>query len=471
MNKFKFYIMPPEQSDFDKRLSTKIKKFSSERNLFFSNIYNSEYNNSGNNINSINSINSINNINNINNNNNNNNITTSNKNSSNNNGVPLNAGEKLRGRVERTKSFFINGFMKRCKSSRDLFSSSSTESSVAKESNNRAKATITDTDLNNDKLLSNVDEFERNFLSSAGKKILVRELRKNFEANEAAAAAPPPPSAPLIRLWKSKSSVSAQKKPPIKKKDTIDGAEVQLRNKSHQNGPDGVVKKPLISRHSFYNTYRNEYLATNDKHSSNLSLNFCGTKSGSGGGSSVISTKTLTRAFNRFSRSSSTANLSAIESTPSLGHRGHSYSLYSVNSLTNGDGDGGSFIYNGTDDDYDERGRHNETQSLVHTHTGYEQQSVELHSHTDYNNVADDDNNEEDLFKIYVQCNNKINNINNGNVKLKKCNSVSQIDLDMLRNELDEFIDMKMCSNHLLMGFRSQRRYLHRKVNLLAILL
>lgn len=535
MNKFKCYIMSPEQSEYDKRLSTKIKRFNSERNLFLTNVYNSELNgghhNNNNNLNKNNSFNKPNgkknsifdnmtngdknsykNI-------NNNNISNHNNNHTDGIGFcketllastlplplplpppPPNVTEKIKGRVERTKSFFINGFMKRCKSSKDLFTSST--QSEKKEVVKPPVAEPIETPVINNKLLNNLDEFERNFLSSAGKKILVRELRKNFETADspqsiqtqvtAPPAAPTPPKAslppkststPLIRLWKSKSSVSMQKRPPIKKKDKP-VEETPMRETALNNTNSETPKKALTSRHSFYNTYRNEYLATSDKHSSNLSLNFCGTKPSITPTGSK-SSKSLNTPFNRFSdynfkRFSSSVNLTASDAQSIASSRNFSSSLYSVNSLCGG-GDGGSYIYNGSDDydrDYYSNGHYpSETRSLIcpnlystpvrhSTPNGTHTFSDSVHDVTSINDpaAANDDSNEEDLFKIYVQCNNKINNINNENVKLRKCNSVSQIDLEMLKNELDDFIDVKWRSTNLCMGFRSQRRYPHRKV-------
>lgn len=624
--------MPPEQNEFDKRLSTKLKRFSSERNLFFSNLYNSEFNgehryknnsnqlnqnsnknnnnvvcndnkygvNNNNNINHLNkNSNNNNSHNDYNNSNTNNNNNTMYKNINNNNcnkqtnihvnanknkenlvtaTAPQNVAEKLKGRVERTKSFFINGFMKRCKSSKDLFSSSSSnEFNIQKETKKAAAAnTITDNSATNNKLLNNLDEFERNFLSSAGKKILVRELRKNFESATSTGVAslsasiqtplaptltettttslhipsarqppqpsPPPRSSttPLIRLWKSKSSVSTQKRPPIKKKVNDNNnatiAEVQQHSPSSAktttatassaiasapstttiDGNKESPKKALLSRHSFYNTYRNEYLATSDKHSSNLSLNFCGTKPSITAGNGMKSSSTLNTPFHRFSdcnftRSVSTANLSTTTATMDRtlrnGPSSFSHSVYSINSLADNNSlSSYNDIYDNSADCHyinNHRMRNELGSSTTSIHTVPQQHSMLCHSNNNNfndnscdvisvasnnnnttiefnnsngisgnNNYTDndgDDNNEEDLFKIYVQCNNKINNINNSNVKLRKCNSVNQIDLDMLRNELDDFIDMKWRSTNLCMGFHSQRRYLYRKVNIIQI--
>lgn len=572
-----------EQNDYDRSSKTKNKHSSSEKNMFFSNIAKRDVKNDQHNmINNSHKMNDINHMGNVNNN--------DEKTIDNNNKVPKTT-EKIKGRVERTKSFLINGFMKRCKSSRDLFSSQSSEFNVQNESKLAAKQCQGSmTTLTNDAATYNnqqLDEFERNFLSSAGKKILVRELRKNFESSDLTVDRREPmklstvradipscrplqtvatPSAtttakssttniitkPLIRLWKSKSTVSALKRPPVKKK--VSGQEYApsghktsqstapvyptvAESSKYDNCPSAVAtdctngespRKALISRHSFYNTYRNEYLATSDKHSSNLSLNFCGTKPSFAPTASkplTNSTRTSNRDEYGLKRFSSTAILNDIEAAinSNMYNNSCSRSLYSVNSLNADDDSINYYIgnYNNlVDFDYQtvvSRAAHNEEKCMRSQQPNQHQQPKQVNqlhrkslnkntnhqsnenlrdngfheldfsrcsnmrlahngsnnnSDISYNNINNNkssssksdqsDNVEADLFKIYVQCNNKINNINNS--KLRKCNSVNQIDMDMLRYELDGFVDMKWHSTNFYTSSRSQR-CLYRKVN------
>lgn len=81
-------------------------------------------------------------------------------------------------KLEKTKSFCRSG-LKKCKSLKELYQQRSVSSSTASSA---ATAQIGDA-----KTFQNLDEFERNYLFSAGKNGLVRELRKNFEKQQASA--------------------------------------------------------------------------------------------------------------------------------------------------------------------------------------------------------------------------------------------------------------------------------------------
>lgn len=150
MNRIKLLIAPEsttaqqqlhqqQQQLFDKKLSHRIKRFSSERNLFFANIY------------------------------------------SNNGGhvhtpppplptavshISLAAVDKPMSKLEKTKSFCRSG-LKKCKSLKELYQQRNAKTDDAKAVDPKS--------------FQHLDEFERNYLFSAGKRDLVRELRKNFE--------------------------------------------------------------------------------------------------------------------------------------------------------------------------------------------------------------------------------------------------------------------------------------------------
>lgn len=178
MNRLRLLIVSDHQNDFDKKLSTTIKKFSSERNLFLANLYN----------NSLNYIsNSNTNLNELNNNCSNNNNNTNNKNQKNQN-----------------KSFFRGTLLKRCKSTKDVTTTSAAinrHTVHLQQSQQPQSMIITETvDENEAEKLSpngkedrtkststlrqqsfNLDDFDRQYLFSENRKSIVKELRKNFE--------------------------------------------------------------------------------------------------------------------------------------------------------------------------------------------------------------------------------------------------------------------------------------------------
>lgn len=189
-------------------------------------------------------------------------------------------------RIERTKSFLKSNLIKRWKSSKELFtkplanfshSENSTKSKIAQkviDANSQNGKFI------NEKVLDNLDEFERNFLLSAGRKILVRELRKNFEKPQ---YNQPPVSyshkttaTTKIATKVNASNLAAEEKPKILVNASVQTIptyeEIHCDNNKTSNNAN-LKKHPLVSRHSFYNTYRNEYCAYENNHyASNLSL-------------------------------------------------------------------------------------------------------------------------------------------------------------------------------------------------------
>lgn len=592
MNKIKLYIMPPESNnELDKKCTTKLKKFNSERNLFLTNLYNNDINMPNGNNNS----NQLNNHNNNNNSNYNFNHKQWNTKKQIENDQTQSTIGKPMSRVERTKSFLKNGFMKRWKSSKELFTSSSSSSSspspssAAGENGQRIKSNgrshvkdsqkkLSDKQYMNEKLLDNLDEFERNFLLSAGKKILVKELRKNFEKPNSSQMSDGTTGIPVPNGYdkNNKGQYSSAIYLNGAVRDDLPTAE---KSKILANELQNFIdmerdRKSTLSRHSFYNTYRNEYLVTDNKHySSNLSLNNCGNS---------ICDKTLTKAFNKYNnfiKSSSSINLSTIVTTPPVptwincngnknnqnsnnncggdnsdkknfisekshkandnthkdsinnkndsrrwsitsndflcGNLKHAFSINSLNSAAK--------MYE-TFDNKRMANYANDTQSMIVTNSEFHKNRsmngvTSLKNIRDERNMGDDDEKSDgenddnvnnnhnngnrnvdaddddvsrniELYKIYVQCNNnKNNNKYNGryynslgtstinlhdtninsknnqqisqiqNGKLRKCNSVNQIDLDLLKNELDDYIDLKWRSTIFNSGIRSQRRY------------
>lgn len=225
-------------------------------------------------------------------------------------------------RVERTKSFLKASLIKKWKSSKELFSrplssltGNDNQNSVRKKSdpNNQNGKFI------NEKVLDNLDEFERNFLLSAGRKILVRELRKNFEK-------PHYIQTPTLVDCDKRIVVTVRKsKKPIAPKPPVFDADKPKRyvNASCQTIPnyeeckyetkvpcyENQKKRPLVSRHSFYNTYRNEYCEVQNNHyTSNLSIV---SHAGVPSSSEKVLEKTLTKYKNSI-KASSAVDLSSI---------------------------------------------------------------------------------------------------------------------------------------------------------------
>lgn len=503
-------------------------------------------------------------------------------------------------RVERTKSFLKASIIKRWKSSKELFTKTissshgtSTTASSAHDSNcGKAARKFADNQSGkfiNEKVLDNLDEFERNFLLSAGRKILVRELRKNFEK-----------STPDDTLNNSKKCVSSQNgltsakqnSVPFKNNKNRDDVERYVmkggKNKSvtcsssMQNigshfivdsyrhggknvnetmaggGGGGIVdavnnnsqcigekkQSALVSRHSFYNTYRNEYCTwQNNNCASNLSIVSCGVSQNN-------CEKTLEKTINdykKFNRKSSSSidltsipsfvlntTVSSIEKTALL--RKHRYSSVvninhsesnqnfadtAVHSSKNLDANciqingidktmaGGTTddmvndrlvvrkncqlkqtcsmkslnnmatVYHGKTNNVSYRNFNDDTKSLIvasntSTYNLYDSRSnlneainrkyfggstVTLNSEisydqqsmlsTDYDNISCADNriiintklNDDEQLNNHDANGGGPDNNNNNTMKLRKSFSINQIDLNLLKNELDEFID------------------------------
>lgn len=187
MNKFKLFITTDNQpNNIDKKLSSKIKKFSSERNLFFAGIYSNNH--------------------------------------AGGTPAPLPA-EKAPSKLEKTKTFCKNGLLKKCKSLRELYQQHNNP-----QPNNQRSA---ERDIEKS-TFKNLDDFERNYLSS-GKRDLVNELKKNFENQQ--------------------RNENNAHKPPLAPSATRKEAVKSLREK---RSPEFAINSPVesqrgcITRHSFY---------------------------------------------------------------------------------------------------------------------------------------------------------------------------------------------------------------------------
>lgn len=241
-------------------------------------------------------------------------------------------------RIERTKSFLKASLIKKWKSSKELFtkplaSFGHGDHNGQKAARKAAEHSARPGQYINDKSLDNLDEFERNFLLSAGRKILVRELRKNFEKPTAPANnvyetyramddfsyGPRPPT--HCAGPKASAPIKAPPVPATARPKIYSDAGVQTNTefKEYKEKPGyeiisawesdiGRKRVPIVSRHSFYNTYRNEYVQSENNHyDSNLSLMSCGL--------TANAEKTLERTITKYRntiKSSSAVDLSSI---------------------------------------------------------------------------------------------------------------------------------------------------------------
>lgn len=263
-------------------------------------------------------------------------------------------------RVERTKSFLKASLIKKWKSSKELFTkplANFTNSDHSKSaSRKQLESQLQNGKFINEKVLDNLDEFERNFLLSAGRKILVRELRKNFEkpqniqqhqqqlqqqqhhqqqqrhqscgdsnksGNGIVITVNGSTGGPVERRTKesnlrANSTVSASERPRPPQKKMVNASvqtspdyeNISYETKNTQNEYNQPKKCPAVTRgHSFYNTYRNEYCAwqTPSHYASNLSLISCGIPSNR----ERCLEKTINK-YNNSIRSSSAVDLSSI---------------------------------------------------------------------------------------------------------------------------------------------------------------
>lgn len=253
-------------------------------------------------------------------------------------------------RVERTKSFLKASLIKKWKSSKELFTkplSSFTNSDHHKSASRKhLESQLQNGKFINEKVLDNLDEFERNFLLSAGRKILVRELRKNFEkpqnnqqqqqqtqtqTEQSCGNSNKSGNGVVITVNAGTGGVGREHKARTKESNlransmvaerpkkyanasvqtSPDYENISYETKTTENGYGGQQKKcPLVSRHSFYNTYRNEYVSwqSPSQYASNLSLISCGIPSNR----ERCLEKTINK-YNNSIRSSSAVDLSSI---------------------------------------------------------------------------------------------------------------------------------------------------------------
>lgn len=447
-------------------------------------------------------------------------------------------------RVDCTKSFIKKGIIRRWKSSKELFMPShSRHTSTNSDKNNSKAADKRDYDNvislcennENKRPLANLDEFERNFLLSAGKKVLVKELRKNFEASAQQAGTP---NAQLVHRPNKTA-----KNLPISEKSKILANELQTLIESNSNTNRSSSRRLLLSCHSFYNTYRNEYSASNnDLYSSNRSLNICCSSNSENSPSNKTLAKTFNK-YNEFIKSSSTIDLSKIST--SLSASSSNLQNYDVNyTNVNGNANDGIRHIKGSVSVTDVRENvamiealsattakrnvcnikrvysvnslstpvramranpndyyPNDTQSLIFTSSSI----VDLHQSSaateclyemDYysNDINNDDDDDDDryrcrrrmtsantnhLHKLAAEKDDKeksdrdvIFNNNDGDdrtavnyvnsVKLRKCSSTNQIYLDVLKHELNQFIDS---STNFGSGYMTPQRKRFKKVS------
>lgn len=253
-------------------------------------------------------------------------------------------------RVERTKSFLKASLIKKWKSSKELFTkplANFTNSDHHKSASRKhLESQLQNGKFINEKVLDNLDEFERNFLLSAGRKILVRELRKNFEKpqntqqqqqqqTQQSCGNSNKSGNGVVITVNASTGGGREHKPRTKESNLRANSMVAERpkkfaNASVQTSPDyenisyetkttttttpnsyGNQQKkcPLVSRHSFYNTYRNEYCSwqSPSQYASNLSLISCGIPSNR----ERCLEKTINK-YNNSIRSSSAVDLSSI---------------------------------------------------------------------------------------------------------------------------------------------------------------
>lgn len=243
-------------------------------------------------------------------------------------------------RVERTKSFLKASLIKKWKSSKELFTrplanfTNNHDNNNVKTSKKQFDTNIRSEKCLNGKVLDNLDEFERNFLLSAGQKILVRELRKNFEKPQSTSNisnVSRPMHHPnhtsnqndkLVTVIVTNNSPlqmrngkSTNKKYSDACVQTTENVYENIKSMTELDTKSPTKKNASIqSRHSFYNTYRTEYMPcqwqNNNHYASNISLISCGL--------SGQREKTLEKTINKYKnsmKSSSAVDLTSISST------------------------------------------------------------------------------------------------------------------------------------------------------------
>lgn len=392
MNKFKLFITTDNQpNNIDKKLSSKIKKFSSERNLFFAGIYSNNH--------------------------------------AGGTPAPLPA-EKAPSKLEKTKTFCKNGLLKKCKSLKELY----------QQHNNPRSVNLEDKRDSEKSTFKNLDDFERNYLLS-GKRDLVNELKKNFENQQKNENnAQKPPLAPASRKVSVKS---------LREKHSPEFA-INSQMESQQRG--------CITRHSFYTSspLATAMQPTTQPHSISDSNNDF----------MSISEYELIESFDRKPGwSQSALNLSTVTSlgappTP-IPARLSTKNSQTVNK---------TIATTPIDNDYVNCTSDNDVVDDF-----IKQRRCSISDYNANNNTMPTNNRlmngdtmslcELNLYPIYMQniCDTKSSgkfNTNNSSSgygsssissdlnyscggKLKKYSSVNQIDLNVLKNELDDFVDMQ----------------------------
>lgn len=473
-------------------------------------------------------------------------------------------------RVERTKSFLKASLIKRWKSSKELFSNLTGNDNNTKSSQRKQIETkLQNGKFINEKVLDNLDEFERNFLLSAGRKILVRELRKNFEKPQYSQMPDSNNKGIVITVNdnnQTKTSnllVEKPKKFANASVQTIpDYGDLNTESKTITSNPN-QKKQPLVLRNSsFYNTYRNEYCAwQNNQYASNLSLISYGNpgnrekclektinkyknsiKSSSAVDLSSISTVVLNTTVPTISHAtgkpssmlkrhySSIVNISHSNSTQNLTDSpiiDYSYdsiddasaptyaaidkpmqkniklkpthsikSLSTVSSVVrdgvsntnanirfrNGDYDTKSLIVTSTASVLCDSAQNDDDVAACHFNRFVSKTSLlgpnldtSTNNNNNYNNNNNNNNNYD--YRSSLNCHNKnINNKseyetnasynshndhdgnNNTTTKIRKCYSINQIDLSLLKNELDEYIDRELHTTNFGQNTLAQRR-------------
>lgn len=361
MNRIKLLIAPDAQQQlhqqqqqiFDKKLSHRIKRFSSERNLFFANIY------------------------------------------SNNgpHGQPpqplpplppshhrIDRPDKPMSKLEKTKSFCLSG-LKKCKSLRELYQKRDPQPQ------NAANA-----DPNDRKTFEHLDEFERNYLFSAGKRDLVRELRKNFEKQQPEAAKA------TYRKCDFSELTDSDEKPSF-------------------NANANKKQRPLNACHSF-NVTTNTLLHSPKHHQPFGGQTLCGSEPPSWT-QSAMNLSTLTTTTNSTTMDESCSDGSSSDHDKPDDLRSTAVLLKNMRNTSH------------------QRANDGDTMSMC-----------ELSLYPVYmQNINDQNLMVAARRPIAADCDSgiSINNIGTVNAaaaaNLKKYSSVNQIDLELLKSELDDFVD------------------------------
>lgn len=425
MNKFKLFITTDNQpNNIDKKLSSKIKKFSSERNLFFAGIYSNNH--------------------------------------AGGTPAPLPA-EKAPSKLEKTKTFCKNGLLKKCKSLKDLYQQHNQRTVNPEEKNDNMRSTF-----------KNLDDFERNYLSS-GKRDLVNELKKNFENQQ-------------------KNENNAQK-PPLapssaKRKESVKSLR-EKRSPEFAINSSVESQRGCVTRHSFYTS--SPMVTTMQPTTQPHSISYSNTDFMS------ISEYELIESFERKPGwSQSALNLSTVTSlgappTP-IPARLNAKNTETVNET----------IATPIDSDYVNCTNDND---VVDDFIKQRRCSISDYNANNTNNTMSTNNRlmngdtmslcELNLYPIYMQniCDTRSSgkfNTNNSSSgygsssissdlnyscggKLKKYSSVNQIDLNVLKNELNDFVDMQWTTTSFSRNCGIQRSMpmvaTRRKVCLYAMIL